>query len=43
VAGFLALAYSPIWGFIIVALSTVALWSLLRRDRSRGYGARSRL
>jgi hypothetical protein len=43
VAGFLALAYSPIWGFIIVAVSIVALWALLHRDRSRDYGSRSRM
>jgi hypothetical protein len=42
VAGFLALAYSPIWGFLVVALGAAALWALLhRRDRSRGYGSRS--
>jgi hypothetical protein len=43
VAGFLALAYSPIWGFIIVALSVVALWALLHRDRSRVPGTGSRM
>jgi hypothetical protein len=41
VAGFLALAYSPIWGFIIVAVSIVALWALLHRDRSVESGSRS--
>lgn len=40
VGAFLALAYSPIWGFLVVALSIVALWALLRRDR-REPGSRS--
>lgn len=41
VGGFLALVFSPFWGFIIVALSVVTLWALLRRNRSGGYGSRS--
>ncbi len=43
IAGFLALAYSPIWGILIVALSVAAIWGLLRRDPADyadgGYGA----
>jgi hypothetical protein len=43
IAGFLALAYSPIWGILIVALSVVAIWGLLHRDAGAdangGYGA----
>ncbi len=30
VAGFLFLAFAPIWGVIIVAVSVVAIWGLLR-------------
>jgi hypothetical protein len=41
VGAFLALAYSPIWGFLVVALSVVALWALLRRNRFSG--SRSRM
>jgi hypothetical protein len=41
VGGFLALAYSPIWGFLVVALSVVALWALLRRHRGEDRNSRS--
>jgi hypothetical protein len=33
VIGFLFLAYTPIWGTIVVALSVFAIWGLLRGDR----------
>jgi hypothetical protein len=38
IAGFLFLVYYPVWGIIIVALSVLAIWSLLRDD-SAGQGA----
>jgi hypothetical protein len=47
VVGFLFLAYTPIWGTILVALSVIAIWGLLRTDSeedngggdSMGYGS----
>jgi hypothetical protein len=33
IVGFLFLAYTPIWGTIVVALSVFAIWGLLRSDR----------
>ena len=33
VIGFLFLAYTPIWGTIVVALSVAAIWAMLRSDR----------
>ncbi len=41
VGAFLALAYSPIWGFIVVAICIVALWALLHRDRRREWDSRT--
>jgi hypothetical protein len=35
VAGFLFLAYAPVWGVIIVAVSVVAIWGLLRDGAGR--------
>jgi len=32
VVGFLFLAYTPVWGAIVVALSVIAIWGLLRDD-----------
>lgn len=34
VTGFLFLAYTPVWGTIVVALSVVAIWALLRDDHA---------
>jgi hypothetical protein len=34
IAGFMFLAYSPVWGVIIVALSVLAIWSLLHSDNA---------
>jgi len=39
VAGFLFLAFAPIWGVVIVAVSVIAIWCLLRdgaANRARG-------
>ena len=43
VVGFLFLAYTPVWGTIVVALSVIAIWGLLRdggvsAGRGGGYG-----
>lgn len=38
IAAFMFLAYSPIWGTILVALSAFAIWSLLRRDEGEDTG-----
>lgn len=39
VVGFIFLAYTPVWGTIVVALSVIALWGLLRdRGVSGGRG-----
>jgi hypothetical protein len=35
VAGFLFLAYAPIWGVIIVAVSVIAIWGLLHDGAGR--------
>jgi hypothetical protein len=35
VAGFLFLAFAPIWGVIIVAVSVVAIWALLHEGAHR--------
>jgi hypothetical protein len=34
IAGFMWLAYSPVWGTILVLLSVVTIWGLLRSDRA---------
>lgn len=39
IAAFMFLAYSPIWGTILVALSALAIWGLLRRDEGDDAGA----
>jgi hypothetical protein len=38
VAGFLFLAYTPIWGTILVALSVIAIWGLLRTNSEEDIG-----
>ena len=38
ITGFLFLAYTPIWGAIVVALSVVAIWALLRDPDGRAAG-----
>jgi hypothetical protein len=38
ITGFLFLAYTPVWGTIVVALSVVAIWALLRDDHARAAG-----
>jgi hypothetical protein len=38
IAAFMFLAYSPIWGTILVALSALAIWGLLRRDEGEDAG-----
>jgi hypothetical protein len=39
IAAFMFLAYTPVWGTILVALSAFAIWSLLRHDEGDGAGA----
>jgi uncharacterized membrane protein YgcG len=46
IAAFLFLPYAPVWSIVIVALSVLAIWSLLNRSRdnsgsSGGMGAGS--
>jgi hypothetical protein len=47
VVGFLFLAYTPVWGTIVVAVSVIAIWGLLRdggrasAGRGGGYGESS--
>jgi hypothetical protein len=41
IAGFMVLPYTPLWSILIVALSAVALWALLRRHRSEDTRSRS--
>ncbi len=41
IAGFMVLPYTPFWSILIVALSAVALWALLRRNRSEDARMRS--
>ncbi len=33
IAGFMVLPYIPIWGILLVALSALAVWALMRRGR----------
>jgi hypothetical protein len=35
IAGFMFLVYTPIWGTILVALSVLAIWSMLGNDASQ--------
>jgi hypothetical protein len=39
VAGFMFLAYSPLWGLLIVLLSVAAIFGLLRNDEPSRSGA----
>jgi hypothetical protein len=49
IAGFMVLAYTPVWGIVLVGVSLLAIWGLLRGDRGEnesagagaGYGSTS--
>jgi hypothetical protein len=41
IAGFMALPYTPLWSILIVALSALAIWALMRRHRSEDTASRS--
>jgi hypothetical protein len=43
IGAFVAAVYAPLFGFIVVAVSVVALWALLRERRRGEFGSRSRM